>query len=602
MPKIQVLPEIIANKIAAGEVVERPASIVKELIENALDAHAASIEVIVEHGGKSLIRVADDGVGMDPQDAELAFLRHATSKIHTDKDLEAILSYGFRGEALASISAVSRVLLKTRLRGRGAGVEVQVEGGRKTAARETPCREGTIIEIRDIFFNTPARRKFLRTDSTELGHIVDVVAPIALAKPDVGFVLKSGERTLLDLVPGQDLRERAAVIYGREQANHFVVFETANEFAKVWGVIGKPAIARANRTGQVLLVNRRLIKSQSLGYALQAGYHGLLMHGQYPAAVVFIELDPAKVDVNVHPTKQEVRISNEKEIRSLLNHAVGEALQKTGDLAPTIKVKKQELPSFLSPPKPDFLSIPKEDPRTTAPVYQEGRSLVTAEPVLRVADAGIFKVPVHEPEPVAVEWNLHDPFHITKILGQIHHTFIVAETEEGLIFADQHAAHERVMFETLLKEIRSGAAQRQGLLMEEVLTLHPRQLEVFREALPVLEKMGFDVEEFGENTLVVRAYPSVLQDQPPAETLRHFLEEKEEGKLKTRLENYEEEVAALFACKRKSVKAHDVLTPAQMQSLLKRLALCENPFHCPHGRPTFFKQTFLDLEQQFKRK
>lgn len=600
MGKIQVLPEIVANKIAAGEVVERPSSVVKEMIENALDAGARSIEVTIEHGGKSLIRIADDGSGMDAEDAELAFQRHATSKIYTAGDLDAIASYGFRGEALASISAVSRTTLTTRAKGRASGVEVKIEGGHKTSVCEAPCREGTIVEIRDLFFNTPARRKFMKGDSTELGHIVDTVGHIALATLEAGFVLKSGERTLLDLMPGQDIRARAASLYGEEQASHFIAFEGAGNHAKVWGVAGKPFVAKGNRTGQVLFVNRRLIKSQSISYALLAGYHGALMHGQYPIAVVFIELDPAKVDVNVHPTKQEVRISNEAEVRSILSQAVAQALQSSGDLAPSVKLKRDTVP--FSPQIAKGFEANTVLP--SAPGYPRQESLVTAEPVVRSAEPAVF----HIPEPRTVEAAAAPieirggQFHVTKILGQIHHTFIVAETEEGLMIVDQHAAHERIMYETLLKEIRSGGAQKQGLLVEEMLTLHPRQLDVFRAAQPMLEKIGFEAEEFGENTIVIRAYPAILQNEAPGEALKRFLEEKEDEKSKTRLEEIEAEVAALFACKRKSVKAHDSLAPEKLKSLLVRLAVCENPFHCPHGRPTFFKQTFSELERQFKRK
>jgi len=598
MGQIKVLPEIIANKIAAGEVVERPASVVKEMIENALDAGARSIEVTIEHGGKSLIRIADDGSGMDAQDAELAFQRHATSKIYQASDLDAIDSYGFRGEALASISAVSRTTLTTRAKGRTSGVEVKIEGGHKTSVREAPCREGTIVEIRDLFFNTPARRKFMKGDSTELGHIVDTVGHIALATLEAGFVLKSGDRTLLDLMPGQDIRARAASVYGEEQASHFIEFKGEGNHAKVWGVAGKPFAAKGNRTGQVLFVNRRLIKSQSLSYALLAGYHGALMHGQYPIAVVFIEIDPAKVDVNVHPTKQEVRISNEAEVRSILSQAVAQALQSSGDLAPSVKLRKD--PGVFAP-----LQSKSFEPRTvlpSAPGYPKQESLVTIEPVVRSQEPAVYHMPERqaaEADPIEIRGG---KFHVTKILGQIHHTFIVAETEEGMMIVDQHAAHERIMYETLLKEIRSGGAQKQGLLVEEMLTLHPRQLEVFRTAQPLLEKMGFEAEEFGENTVVIRAYPAILQDEAPGEALKHFLEEKEDEKSKTRLEDIDEEVAALFACKRKSVKAHDSLAPEKLKSLLVRLAVCENPFHCPHGRPTFFKQTFSELERQFKRK
>ena len=612
MGKIQVLPEIIANKIAAGEVIERPSSVVKELVENALDADARSIEITVEHGGKSLIRIADDGSGMSAEDAELAFQRHATSKIYTAADLEAIASYGFRGEALASISAVSRVCLKTRAQGTPHGTEVSIEGGRMNAVRETPCREGTIIEVRDLFFNTPARRKFLRTDTTELSHITDAVSDVALAVPEIAFTLKSGTRTLLELPPAATLTERAAAIFGEDHAKHLVPLSGAGGPVKVSGLVGKPYVARANKTGQVFLVNGRVVKSSGLSYALQDGYHGLLMHGQYPVAVVSLEIDPAQVDVNVHPTKQEVRISGEREVRSFFKRCVAEALERSGDLAPDLRVRPAAFPGGSPKPWQPFLDTKTGEggegaryprrgiarvPGTFSPAPNEFSS---PAPLVREADSEAF-IPAAAAaleEPISVR----DEFHITKVLGQIHHTFIVAETEEGFIVVDQHAAHERVMFEALVAEIRSGHPKKQGLLMDAMLDLEPRQLEIFREAQPVLEKLGFDAEEFGEKTIVIRAYPAVLKDLDPAQALKQFLEEKEEGRIAASLEHCEEDAAALIACKRRSVKAHDAMTPVSQSMLLKRLAACANPFHCPHGRPTFFKTTFLDLEKQFKRK
>ncbi len=591
MGKIQVLPEIIANKIAAGEVIERPSSVVKELVENALDAGARSIEITVEHGGKSLIRIADDGSGMSAEDAELAFQRHATSKIYTAEDLEAIASYGFRGEALASISAVSRVCLKTRAQGAPHGTEVSMEGGRMNAVRETPCREGTIIEVRDLFFNTPARRKFLRTDTTEQSHITDAVSDVALAVPQIAFTLKSGARTLLELPPAATLMERASAIFGEDHAKHLVPLTGEGGPVKVSGLVGKPYVARANKTGQVFLVNGRVVKSSGLSYALQDGYHGLLMHGQYPVAVVSLEIDPAQVDVNVHPTKQEVRISGEREVRSFFKRCVAEALERSGDLAPDLRVKPAAFPGSSPKPWQPFLD---------AKTGEGANEFATPSPLVREADSEAFMPAASAAleEPISVR----DEFHITKVLGQIHHTFIIAETEEGFIVVDQHAAHERVMFEALVAEIRSGHPKKQGLLMDMTLELDPRQIEIFRDARPVLEKLGFDAEEFGEKTIVIRAYPAVLKDLDPAQALKQFLEEKEEGRITASLEHCEEDAAALIACKRRSVKAHDVMTPVSQSMLLKRLAACSNPFHCPHGRPTFFKTTFLDLEKQFKRK
>lgn len=599
MGVIQVLSEHLANKIAAGEVIERPSSIVKELMENALDAGATSIEVEVNHGGRSLIRIADNGCGMSSEDAELAFKRHATSKIKSDKDLEAILSFGFRGEALPSIAAVSRMSLLTRAASAKNGVSVSVEGGHLLGVKESPCSPGTAVEVRDLFFNTPARRKFLRTDATELGHVMDTVSHFALANPSLRLVFKSSGKTVYDLLPVSDVRSRAEAVLGAETARHLVSFEEEVPGIKISGLAGKPFIAKANRTGQTFFINRRWVKAPGFSHALHAGYHGLLMHGQFPVAVVFMTLDPDRVDVNVHPTKQEVRISNEAEIKSLLKRAVTQALQKAGDLTPSLKPFRED----LNPGAPVFSgsSAQKENPYASfytkpsaAPSMEMSVSapLETPEEIYRAVPAQETQLPVFKEK----------PFGITKILGQIHHTFIVAETEEGLLMVDQHAAHERVMFEVLLKNFETGQAAKQALLMDEVLELHPRQVEIMKKALPVLTKIGFEIEEFGEKAFVVRSFPAILGQENPLSFLQTFVEEREDGSMDTKLEQHQETIAALMACKRRSVKAHDPLTLIQMQALMERLALCKNPFSCPHGRPAFFKKSFSELERQFKRK
>lgn len=600
MGKIHVLSENLANKIAAGEVIERPSSIVKELIENALDAGATSLEVEVNHGGRSLIRVADNGSGMTPEDAELAFKRHATSKIKTDRDLESILSFGFRGEALPSMAAVSRMNLVTRTQDASSGVSVTVEGGHFAGVRETPCSPGTSVEVRDLFFNTPARRKFLRTDATELGHIMDVVSHFALANPSLRMVFKSSGKTIYDLLPVPDARSRAEAVLGRETAKHLVAFEDEAPGIRVSGLAGKPFIAKANRTGQTFFINRRWIKSSGLAHALQAGYHGLLMHGQFPAAVVFIDVDPERVDVNVHPTKQEVRISNEGEIKSLLKRAVTQALQKAGDLTPSLRPFRSSEPAHPSA-QPGPVSPVQENPY--ASFYDAPRSAHPSVPAESASLEPAAEASVQEPQAESLLPVLEEkPFGITKILGQIHHTFIVAETQEGLLLIDQHAAHERVMFEALLGNFRTGQPARQALLMDEILELHTRQVETLRTALPILTRIGFEIEEFGDKAFVLRAFPAVLGNENPAAFLKTFVEEREDEVLDTRLEQHEETIAALMACKRRSVKAHDPLTMVQMQALMERLARCENPFSCPHGRPAFFKKTFSELERQFKRK
>lgn len=591
MNTIKILPEHIANKIAAGEVIERPASIVKELVENALDAGAKQIEIAVNYSGKSLIRVADDGRGMSAQDAELAFQRYATSKIASVEDLTHISSYGFRGEALPSIAAVSRVKLITRTPDDPTATELIIEGGKLQSVKEAAGKPGSVIEVRDLFFNTPARRKFIKGDTTETGHIYETVCNLALSRPHVRFVYKEGEKIELDLLPSQKIRERAAAVLGENVAPYLLDVETQASGIRIYGVIGKPHAARANRSGQLFFINRRWVRSFSLSYALQAGYHGLLMHGQHPIAVLFLDLDLSRVDVNVHPTKQEVRISNEAEIKSLLREAVSQALSSAPDLAPPLKAPDISRPLFSEPPVrtgnlPSFLY----------PSYkQEEDRMGVSEPPA--------SFPAVKIEPALVEAiSLRDKLKITKILGQIHHTFIVAETDEGLMLIDQHAAHERVMFEVLVKNFNQATPISQRLLMEEVLECHPKQREILERALPLLRKTGFEIEEFGPNAFVIRAVPAIFEKENAVSVLKTYLEEKEDGKIETHLENQQEEIAALIACKRQSVRAHDVLAGTQLQALLERLAQCDNPFSCPHGRPVLIQYTFSDLEKQFKRK
>jgi DNA mismatch repair protein MutL len=590
MGVIHVLSEQIANKIAAGEVIERPASIVKELIENALDAGATEIEVVIKNGGKSLIRVSDNGCGMTEEDAQLAFVRHATSKIRTAEDLEKIGSFGFRGEALPSVAAVSRVLLVTTAGGERVGTEISLEGGRLLYSKAAAGRKGTMIEVRDLFFNMPARRKFLKTDTTEMGHVADAVSQIALSRLDVRFVFESGGRKVYELEPVSNLLRRAAAIFGETAAKMLLEVEAKTEGIQVRGLIGKPQAARANRLGQIYFVNGRLVKALGLSYAVQDGYHGLLVHGQYPLAVVFIGLDLERVDVNIHPTKQEVRISNEAEIKSFLKRTVGERLLKEPDLAPLLRM----------PP-----AAPAGPVLNAAPVRAGNVAPAALDAVLETA------VRVAEPSASGESWYaapqagpvvFRDRLKITKILGQIHNTFVIAETEDGLILIDQHAAHERVMFETLAKNFASGNPERQHLLMEEILEVHPREKQILEQNLSFLSRAGFELEPFGENEYVIRAYPAIFKDLSPAAVLRSFLEEREEGKIQTGMERQGEEIAALIACKRKSVKAFDPLGPTALQTLVERLSRCENPFNCPHGRPSFIQMSFSDLERQFKRK
>lgn len=579
MGDIRVLPEQIANKIAAGEVIERPASIVKELMENALDAGANSITVEVESGGRRLIRISDDGRGMDPDDARLAFQRHATSKIGALEDLEQIRSFGFRGEALAAIAAVSRCRLISRTADSVSGTEVVIEGGVLKGVQEHPCRPGTIIEVRDLFFNTPARRKFLKAESTEMGHVMDVLSRAALSSPQVRFLFRADDRILLELLPTARLLPRLEALLGKEATDSFLELQAEREGIRLSGLLGKPALTRGNRSQIQLFINSRWVRALPFSYALQAGYQGLLMEGRCPVAVLFIELDFQRVDVNVHPAKQEVRVSNEAEVSHFIQQAVRDCLARSGELAPRL--------NLVSPP-----GSVRDYPLRTAGPSPAAWSVFDQPTVLTQT------VPAEAmPEPIAIQ----EKIRVTRVLGQLHRTFLVAETEEGFVLVDQHAAHERVMFEALLKNLKSDQPQRQMLFLEEALEIPVRQKEPFQNALPFLTRLGFELESFGEQAWVIRACPAALGEINPNQLIQTFLDQVEEGKIRTSLEEAHEAVAALCACKKKSVKASDPLEPRAIRVLLEQLARCENPFTCPHGRPVFFTQTVDQLEKQFKR-
>ena len=626
MNKIHILSERVANKIAAGEVVERPASIVKELLENSLDAGATSIEVTVNHGGKSLIRIADNGSGMSPHDAELAFKRHATSKIKSDEDLSHIASFGFRGEALPSISAVSRMTLVTRPHDAETGTEIWMVGGALAKAKETSASLGTVVEVRDLFFNTPARRKFLKQDSTEFGHIHEVLAAAALANPKVHFVFKNQEKTIWDLAPcvsapaarqsissepaaqpvDPNYRERIKAVLGADWGDMLIPVEAQIPHVKVSGFITKPEFARGNRLTQYIYVNQRWVKSFAVSYAIEGGYHGFLMHGRYPAVVLFVDVHPEYVDVNVHPTKQQVRLSGEASIKSMIQSAIADALRKAPDLSPTLVDRVPSPESRVPSETTDTPGVDRGHPRGW------DRS---AEPQTDFSDTPISQWETALKETAATFSGAREPELevwkpigkgdrpvITKVLGQVHGTFILAETEEGYVVIDQHAAHEKIQFESLRQNLEKSNPVSQRLLIEEMFDLTPRHFAVYEEHENFLRKIGFDIELFGERTLVIRAVPQAFRDENPKQVLTTYFEQKETGEAGVRLENFQADLAAMLACKTKSVKAHDSLNMEEMRRLTDELMRCDQPFHCPHGRPSMLKYSFAELERQFKRK
>ena len=591
MAVIKVLPPNISNKIAAGEVVERPASVVKELVENAIDAISPNITITVEAGGKSLIQVADNGIGMDKEDALLALERHATSKLSSIEDLMSIETLGFRGEALPSIASVSRLELMTRTKDALQGTKVTVEGSVVKSVQECGCSPGTRISVRNLFYNVPARLKFLKTQSTEMSHISNQVTWAALAHPTIKFNLIHNNRTLLDVRPCESIIQRIHLLYGREFADNLLEFETENPDFQIHCFIGKPDFTRANRNYQLFFMNRRPIRSKLIGAALNEAVGSMTPKDRYPVAFLFLKLDPEEVDVNVHPAKTEVRFKNERAVYSqvvktlqncIYRHKyIPEIKSNTEDTERTRKTRKADEQVIRKAGKPK-LSISTKSGTTT---FKEQLSQVrrTSEQIpegtkLQLLDIG----------DVQLKTCLFD-------------TYIVAETENELYFIDQHVASERVLYERYVNQLNENGIPTQGLLLPVTIELSPAQLSVFKEHTELLEKVGFDIELFGGQTILVRTVPSTLPNKLIAQTVTELIDKlSDEENLDPDL-NVQENTLIILAC-RSAVKAGDKLSYKEMVDLVKELSQTRLPFNCPHSRPIIAKMSKSEIEKRFNRR
>lgn len=577
-PVIRVLPSEVASQIAAGEVVERPASAVKELLENALDAHARTIVIEVEQGGRRLIRISDDGDGIPAAEAELALARHATSKLTTIGDLDSIRTLGFRGEALASISAVARVTLTSRAKSEAQGVRLRVEGGRivsPPASAGSP--QGTVVEVGDLFYNVPARLKFLKNESTERRHIDTLVARYALAYPQVRLRLIADGRESLQTNGSGDRREALAAVFGLDIANRMLALPPPLEIGniRVSGFISPIDISRSNRKDVLLFVNGRPIVDAGLGTAIVQAYHTLLMVGRYPLAAIFVEMPPEEVDVNVHPSKAEVRFQSPDAVFSAVQRTVRQALMAQSPVPEVRPPDTWPQPTWTGGGNPAGSDWMASHPADTiaphgalAPAFPAAFPAVGAMPLLRV-------------------------------LGQIGASYLVAEGPDGLYLIDQHAAHERVLFEALRRS-RQEKPDSQALLAPEVVELPSAQARLLDGQLETLRLIGFDVESFGADTFRVRALPQLLSRLNPAEALRSAVEDIEEDETPLAAEAEARLIARI--CKRAAVKAGHILSSEEQVALVRALEKCESPRSCPHGRPTMIHLTVALLERQFGRK
>jgi DNA mismatch repair protein MutL len=671
--RIRLLSEQVANQIAAGEVVERPASVVKELVENALDADARKISVEVQAGGRSLVRVTDDGLGMSRDDALLSLERHATSKIQKAEDLAAIATMGFRGEALPSIASVSRFTLTTRERDSQSpeGAQIVMNGGKIIEVKAAGIATGTSIEVRQLFFNLPARRKFLRTEETEAAHIQHYLTLAALAFPETAFTFVKDGRTVWQLPAVKSsaatssrieaLRERRRALLGDEKLlsvnisaaleddgnpsapGETDIFENASpekseilpqggmkSEIRVWGLIGSPGVSRATRESQFVFVNRRPVENRGINYALIEGYHTSLMKGRYPVCCLFLEIDPAVVDVNIHPSKREVKFHREFEVRKFVAQAVRDSLlafHGQESQAQSAKPKAVEQTNLYPVPQPSAPALP-QFPETLkppvdlqkTPVQQVPLKMGFSSPMPAAIEPRVpssILNPLAPPEAVpqsaisampernAGGRNLQSPTPLLnvpmRLVGVIGRLYVLLESDRGLVLLDQHAAHERVLFEQMMNRIESNAVlPSQKLLLPETIELPPRDAQFLREQLAALTRLGVGLSEFGERTFLLDALPPFVKAADPRRFVFDLVDELRAAGREVNLARLGEHTVAKTVC-RHAVKANDPLGGAELENLVEDLRRCAMPYTCPHGRPTLIEMNYRELEKKFGR-
>lgn len=621
MGKIRLLPEALACQVAAGEVVERPASVVKELVENSLDAGATNIEVRVQRGGIALIRVTDDGCGMNRDDALMCLERNATSKIRTKEDLGAITTLGFRGEAIPSIASVSKFRLATREPGALTGTEVIVTGGKLERVNDCGEPPGTQIEIRSLFFNLPARRKFLRTEATEYAHLEQVLKTQAIAHERVRFSLVRDERLAFQLPATTSLRERIGGLVGDDLASRLLEIEPLEQKGvKVRGFIGPPGMGRSDRRQQLTFLNGRPVEAAIVTRAMREGYHTALMKGQYPVTFLFLETDPGAVDVNVHPAKREVRFHDGFAVQDAIVAAVSRTLRErmirpvsgvglTGSSpAPRPLIVQDELiePAtvYSTPrldPRPSQLFTALERQRVEQTPTEEGQAPdATLSDPGPAGEAETFSEPPSpvEPAPVVEEKPKATDYRIIGVLGKL---YVLLEAKEGLVLMDQHAAHERVLFEDLRRRMEVGGAPSQRLLAPLMVDLPPRDFDLVSRHLETLERLGFGAEPFGGNTLKLDALPAFLKRDDPEAFLHEVIQEIRVASDRMSSLRLGEDLIATTVC-RAAVKANDFLKEPELRKLLEDLLQCDMPYCCPHGRPTLIQIGYAELERKFGRR
>lgn len=636
MSKIRVLADHVANQIAAGEVVERPASVAKELVENSIDAGATRITIEIEAGGRRLLKVSDDGEGMVRDDAILAFERHATSKIRIADDLAAIGTLGFRGEALASIASVAKVELTTCVEGANAATRVTIDGGRIRDVKDAAHPRGTTIVMRDLFFNVPARRKFLRSEATETYHLTNLVTHYALAHPEIAFTFVNNGREIVRAAPAKDLRERAYQIFGAEFLENLLeVKGGASQLARVSGYVSAPRDRRTSRDAQYLFVNRRFVRDRMLGRSLSEGYRSILPHGVYPAALLFVETPLEEVDVNVHPAKTEVRFRRQAAVADAVREAVRSALASAGyappepPSPPPAAAERRVVtgttdggsspadvrfpPAPIDPqPRIEFVPPSTVDEKPEEPfvepcgdeIARDIKAMIhsTPKPASPQISRSVKPVvpPLDSAEKFAREVTSESLSANIRPLGQLEESFIIATDDEGLLLIDQHVAHERILFDKYRALESERRVESQQLLVPETFDLTPAQLAVFEDLTPELENYGFELMRLSGRTVAIKSTPADLSGAEARNMLAELLETVDAEKKGGARETLRDEIAASLAC-HAAIKVNMPLAPEKMRWLIDRLLQTSSPTTCPHGRPVILRLRTRDILKGFHR-
>lgn len=617
MNRISILSEETSNKIAAGEVVERPFSVVKELIENSIDAGAKNISIDISEGGQKHIQIVDDGHGIHPDDISTAFLPHATSKIQVIDDIFKISTFGFRGEALASIASVAKVRLRSRTKEHDIGREIEITGGIVESIKDVGCNIGTSIEVRDLFFNVPARLKFLKSTSKETSSITDIVSRLALCNNDISFKFTSNDKKVLQTYGNGNLIDAIRIIYGKNVADNLIYFESHSDIASIFGYVGNQDISRGSRNHQSIFVNKRYIKSKLITAAVENAMKSFLTINKFPFFILFLDIYPELIDVNVHPTKAEIKFNDERFIFKFVFDAVHKGMRETlkdtfmfedevnvktpignnekNEVVETISFHDIIQPSTADDVKMETVSLPIDISRNNENSYdlsQKDNNIYHQNSYNQASGASTIKENSYSEKSSAKLPNL-------KYLGIFNNTYILCEHNAELYVIDQHAAHERVLFEKYREEIRKGKVISQIALTPIVMELSLEDFIIYSENQELFERTGFDIELFGDNTIQIRQVPYILGKLDGKNFLLQLLDGiRNFGKSSTVEVKYDN--IARMAC-RSAVKAQDKLSLEEVKKLLEDLNLCENPFNCPHGRPTIIKISLNELEKRFKR-